>query len=237
MKIGIKLWSEDLPRVEEFVDAADFMEIMIEPDFPYRALKEYDIPYTIHAPHHKFDVNIADQALLDHNLRTVNQATEAADFLGADWIIVHPGELFNKGCSLEAARVFLERIADDRIVLENMPYLFRGKPHLAHTPEEMGALLDLASGICLDFAHAVVTKPGEDAHELIESFAKMEPKIFHISDGHKAAGHDEHLALGDGNLELDYFKGVISQSDSKKVTIETPPNRRRHMEEIEFLKK
>jgi len=236
MDIGIKLYSEDLPMVEQFVDAADFMEIMIEPDFPYSGLKEYDIPYTIHAPHHKFKVNLADPELLESNLRRVNQATEAADFLDADWVIVHPGEIANQNCSLGAVNTFLEEISDDRVIVENMPYRSTEK-HVGHTPGELKELLKHSPGICLDFAHAAVVEAGEDYHRIVEELAKLEPKLFHISDSHSDSGRDQHIALGDGDLELDYFKKIIKASESKKVTIETPPDRRRHLEEIGFLRK
>ncbi|MFC1454489.1 TIM barrel protein [Candidatus Undinarchaeota archaeon] len=237
MDIGIKLFSEDLPIVREFIDVADYLEIMIQPDFPYAGLKEYDLPYTIHAPHHKFGVNIADSTLLEHNLRRVHQSVEAADYLNADWIILHPGELINDYCSIENAKIFLDRIADDRIILENLPYKLKDYLHLTHTPDEMKEFLDVVPGICLDFAHTVAGKPGEDYKTLIREFAKMKPKVFHISDSHKSTGIDEHIALGDGDLDLEYFKQIINASKSKKVTIETPPSRRRHMEEVVFLRK
>ena len=97
----------------------------------------------------------------------------------------------------------IDRIASEygvRIAVENMPsFPFM----LGQTAEELNELIGTTNlGFCLDIGHANTTG---QLDELIKQFRDRLINI-HIHDNR--GEHDEHLTLGEGNID---FKGVISK--------------------------
>jgi len=173
------------------------------------AIAASGIPSIIHAPHHGHGVNpCAPAAYNDRPLTEIkkhielamNQTLKAADTLGAETIIIHAGwyEPEGRSAALEEFTRFLDRYLDPRFTLENLPAVFRGRPMLGTTAEE---LVDLADGrirgFCLDFAHLYCAAnylkiPYPQA---LEPFQALNIRHFHLSNTEEDSIADRHLPL------------------------------------------
>ena len=167
------------------------------------------IPATVHAPHHGHGVNPCAPAAYDdrppqeikkHIEQAMTQTLEAADTLGADTIIIHAGwyEPGGRSAALEEFPRFLDRYSDPRLTLENLPAVFRGRPMLGTTAEE---LVDLADGrirgFCLDFAHLYCAANYRNIpypHSL-KPFQALTIRHFHLSNTEEGSIADRHLPL------------------------------------------
>ena len=167
------------------------------------------IPATVHAPHHGHGVNPCAPAAYDdrppqeikkHVEQAMTQTLEAADTLGADTIIIHAGwyEPGGRSAALEEFTRFLDRHFDPRLTLENLPAVFRGRPMLGTTAEE---LVDLADGrirgFCLDFAHLYCAANYRNIpypHSL-KPFQALTIRHFHLSNTEEGSIADRHLPL------------------------------------------
>ena len=167
------------------------------------------IPATVHAPHHGHGVNPCAPAAYDdrplaeikkHVEQTMTQTLEAADVLGAETIIIHAGwyEPGGRSAALEEFTRFLDRHFDPRLTLETLPAVFRGRPMLGTTAEE---LVDLADGrirgFCLDFAHLYCAANYRNIpypHSL-KPFQALTIRHFHLSNTEEGSIADRHLPL------------------------------------------
>ena len=96
-------------------------------------MKAQPIPITIHAQHSRFNINPADKTLEKINIKAVEKAQAAADITNSDIIILHPGTLANKNCSIENAINFFKKINDPRIIIENLT----SRKSLCRLPKEL----------------------------------------------------------------------------------------------------
>jgi len=200
-------------------------------------LKKLELPVVIHAPHSTYGFNIADPALKKDNLAKLSETFKFADELDAKYVILHAGF----GGNIKNAVSFLKDVEDERIIIENMPKIaLTGETCIGYTAEGILELLNVGDyGICLDFGHAckAATSLKQDPNQLIEDFLTLKPKLFHLSDGSLHNEKDEHMALGEGDFDLKYFKRCIGKNLSKKVTLETPRiNQNSFEESIKNLK-
>jgi len=58
--------------------------------------------------------------------------------------------------------------------------------------------------------------------EFIKQFLKLRPEMFYISDGKQNTEKDEHLAVGEGDYDFEFFIKCIKENPSRFVTLETP---------------
>jgi len=173
------------------------------------AIAASGIPATVHAPHHGHGVNPCapaaynDRPLTEikkHIEQAMNQTLEAADALGAETIIIHAGwyEPGGRSTALEEFSRFLDRHFDPRFTLENLPAVFRGRPMLGTTAEE---LTTLAGGkitrFCLDFAHlyCAANYLKIPYPEALEPFRALNIRHFHLSNTEDGSIADRHLPL------------------------------------------
>ena len=165
------------------------------------------IPAVIHAPHHGHGVNPCAPAAYDarplpekHIEEAMNRTFEAADLLGADTIVIHAGwyEPGGRLAAREEFHRFLDRYPDPRLTLENLPAVFRGRPMLGTTAEELGDLADgRIRGFCLDFAHlyCAANYIGIPYPEALEPFRSLDIRHFHLSNTEEGSIADRHLPL------------------------------------------
>lgn len=110
--------------------------------------------------------------------------------------------------------------------------------NFGYFPREMEIILKRTNcEFLLDFPHVCITALdlGHDYRELVESFMKLNPKMFHISDGFSNKTKDFHLPLGKGNYDLPYFISRIKDHD---VTMEIkPPTLQNIVESKIFIEK
>jgi len=176
------------------------------------------IPSIVHAPHHGHGVNPCAPAAYDgrpaeeiegYIEEAMGQALEAADTLGAETIVLHAGryEPGGRSAAAETFAGFLDRHADPRLTLENLPAVYAGYPLLGNTAGELAALAGARiTRFCLDFPHLACTANYRSlsfANEL-EQFEGLNVALHHLSNVRSGSITDEHLELDhpDGGLDL-----------------------------------
>ncbi|PKP61378.1 MAG: hypothetical protein CVT88_00150 [Candidatus Altiarchaeales archaeon HGW-Altiarchaeales-1] len=226
MKFGLKLWSKNKDLVGEASKLINefffhYVELFYVPETEIKPFLEHDIPYIIHIPTEKFGLNIGDKTKKEFNLKIINTCIEWADKLNAKYIIQHA----DYG-SLEDAKNLLKEVHDERLVIENMPKVgINGEKMLGYEPGQLKELMDIGDfGFCLDFGHAAKASVsmGRDYKEYINELLKLKPNMFHISDCDLKNEIDEHLNIGDGELDFKFLKECILSTKSEYVTLETP---------------
>ena len=225
MKFGLKLWSSNTDLVKQAVQLIDqkifdYIELFVIPETPISSFL-IDVPYIIHIPHHKFGVNIGETGRKKHNLQRIGESITWADKLNAGYLILHAGH-----DSMEDARELLSEVTDSRLLIENMPKIgLDGENMIGYSPEQIEDLVRVNNaGVCLDFGHAVKAAASLrlDYKEFINEFLHFEPKVFHISDGMVDTEKDEHLNIGDGEYDFEYFVRCVKNNPDGLMTLETP---------------
>jgi sugar phosphate isomerase/epimerase len=231
MQVGIKIFPDRIPIIPQYAKIADFIEVMASNQLNLDDLKNFSIPITIHVQHTDLGVNPADKNLEKINLKAVRLAQKAADAANSDIIILHPGDLTNKSCSLKNSLDFFKKINDPRIVTENLGMQIA----LCRTPEEIAVFKENGFDFCFDFGHAVITAwyLKKDYKDLVKQFVKLKPAYFHICDGIVNSNKD-HLNFHKGNYDLNFFKKLIG---NKRVALETEKSPvEEYKKQIDFLK-
>ena len=134
-KFGLKLWSENLGYIPEAVKLFkeglyQYIELYSVPGTYKDTINEWkklDIPFIIHAPHYQHGLNLSVKSKRNENSTLVKETLLFADELDARYIILHPGV---NGDINETIRQ-IKRINDQRILIENKPYLGIGKESLS----------------------------------------------------------------------------------------------------------
>lgn len=198
MIFGLKLWSTNVHLVDEAIELIenrvfDYIELFVVPGSSIEPF-EIDIPFTIHAAHEKFGTNIADDDATKYTLPNIMEAIEWANFLNADNVIIHSGH-----GNIENAIEFLEDNADERLLIENVPkHGLSDEKMIGYTPSQIEIITKAGNcGFCLDFGHAIKAAISQKRNyrDYISEFLKLEPKMFHISDGNLETELDEHLSI------------------------------------------
>lgn len=226
IKFGLKLWSTNTDLIDKAIHLIDekifdYIELFVVPDTqiaPFRI----DIPYIIHIPHSKFGVNISDASLKEYNLQKINESIMWTNELNAKYMILHP-----EYGSMDNAKDMLHEVSDSRLLIENMPKIgLNGEQMIGCSPSQIEELIgDNDAGLCLDFGHAVKAAVSleVDYKEYVKKFLRFDPKVFHISDGVLSDEKDEHLNIGEGDYDFEYFLNCIKMiKKTNYVTIETP---------------
>lgn len=225
IKFGLKLWSSNIDLIEQAAQLIDekifdYLELLV---IPGTRISQFtiDVPYIIHIPHHKFGVNIGEASKKEYNMEKINEAITWADRLDAKYLIIHAGHGYMKD-----ARDVLHEIADNRLLIENMPKVgLNDEKMIGYSPEQIEELLgENSAGVCLDFGHAVkaAISIGIDYKKYVKKFLMFEPKVFHVSDGRLNFEKDEHLNIGEGEYDFGYFSECVGTNPSKFITLETP---------------
>ncbi len=220
MKLGFKLFPHEYPLAERLQEIADFIEVYIPFSDSYKKFRNIDVPITIHAPHQEDGFNPGNKKIENKNKKLLMNAIDAADYLSSERIVVHGGIEVREESSNDALE-FLKRIGDDRMLIENL-ILEKNTTYLFARPEDMALALEKTGfGLCLDFNHARLTSQflGEDYKLFIKKFRKFKPKYFHVSDGKMDVAKDMHMHLGDGNVDLGFYKKMIPKNG--RVVFET----------------
>ncbi len=163
----------------------------------------------VHAPHHKDGLNPVEPtapgdltpaegaARLEAG---ITASIEAADLLGADWIVAHGGCLVRHtpAQGLAAMAAFLEDWPDPRLVLENMPAISGGLHFLGTSAEELLALGGgRVQGYCLDLAHLYVASNyfGWEYAAALAAFEPLPVVFHHLSNSPAGSVRDRHIPL------------------------------------------
>lgn len=229
-KYGLKIWSVNIDNY--FKEAQrlskkgllDYIELYYVPDtyHTFDIWKFLDVPYVIHAPHYAHGINLADSKKKKFNNKIFQQVFKFADKLNSNNIIVHCGVNGSK----EEIVMQLNQMNDSRILVENLPACVHDpediKFFLGITPDEIGFILKNTDlGFVLDIGHAIATANSINLNHwnLIDDFLNLNPVMYHLSDADIDTSYDDHLNIGDGNLDFNKLKTMLV--NGKNISIET----------------
>lgn len=224
INFGLKLWSTNidlLAQARQLIDNKifNYIELFVVPDTKISPFL-IDVPYIVHIPHHKFGVNIGESGLKKYNLEKIYESISWADKLNAKYLILHAGH-----GSMESAADLLGEVIDNRLLIENMPKVgLNDERMIGYSPEQIEELISINNaGLCLDLEHVVkaAASLGLEYKEYVNIFLEFYPKVFHISDGTLKCEKDEHLNIGEGELDFGYLLKCVKRNHSRLVTIET----------------
>lgn len=227
-RYGLKLWSTNLNYLEAAKGLCregicNYIELFVVPgsyDKCIGSWRRIQTDYIIHAPHSGVGLNLAKKENKEQNRKLMSEAQKFADELNSNWIIVHPGI---DGDIEETIRQLLD-INDYRILIENKPYYAFDTGLICNgtTPRDIEHILASAHvGFCLDIGHAIYSANvhKKDWMAFLLGFLKLNPKMFHLSDGDVGSNCDNHEHIGKGNFD---FKSISSfLPHGAIITIET----------------
>lgn len=232
-KLGLKLWSTNtdyyLKEAEKLYNEGVFsyVELYIVPNTTenikkWQALK---IPFMLHAPHFAHNVNLANKERFEYNKEIYKQVEMYRIALNAEFTVIHGGIDGNIYETIKQLKI----IKPQKILIENKPYkaplgdrnLCRG-----YNPEEINMILnEVGCGFCLDIGHAICSANSlkRNPYEFLNEFNKLNPSMYHISDGVIDSDIDMHLHVGEGNYDFSKIFEIINSS--KYISIETKKNK------------
>lgn len=199
------------------------------------AFEEAKLPYVLHIPHDSFGFNIGEKKSWDLSYKMLEENIKLADRISAKYLILHPG--FGE---IETAKIFLEKIKDPRILIENMTKTgANNEKMIGYDAEQVKEIMSGKFGFCLDFVHAIkaALSLGIDYKKYVKEFLALKPKIFHVYDDTMDPGRDNHLNIGEGEYDIGFMLKCISENDSKMATLETPKAGASLNQDLENLKK
>lgn len=244
-RYGLKLWSIN----KNYINAAkslyekniyDYIELYAVPNSfdEYAALwKNLNIPYIIHAPHFLHGLNFSNYEQEKENIRLAYDALKFADFLNAEKVIFHPGI---KGDYKETARQ-INLINDERMLIENKPKNVAVKMEnlksddicVGYDYTQISYILENTNArLCLDIGHATcaANSMGIDYKLQLEDFIKLNPYMYHISDGDILSGIDKHYHIGSGSYDFNTIFSLIPKD--AVISIETEKNSKDNLDDF-----
>lgn len=216
--IGLKVWSTNLQYKDEILrlyreDVFQYVELFVVPGSSdtIPVWKRTLLPIILHAPHSYKGFNPSLPENEEGNIRLLYEVTEFANELKASSVIFHPGINGTIEETIRQYRSFSSRFPTvfKNAMIENMPKTgLEDETCVGYAPQQVARIArETDMEICLDFGHAVAaaTAMNVDYKTLISEFLALEPALFHLSDGHAESVYDEHLHLGQGNLDLGWM--------------------------------
>jgi sugar phosphate isomerase/epimerase len=191
------------------------------------AAKSHNLEYTLHAPF--ADINIASpsNAILAASMKRLKQSMIYANVIDAKVWVFHPGaktgigQFYPNGDWKQNNESIgkLYKLAEDlglNIALENLPakyYFFMSK---AEDFARFYRETNLPVGIVLDLGHA-------NLEGQIELFFKLlTDKIVHIHASDNNGDEDQHLGIGKGKIDYNWFSETLNKIGyDKSVIIES----------------
>lgn len=213
-------------------------------------------PYTIHST---YLVNLATPKddLFEKSLKCLQSELDAAEKLGVEYIVFHPGA--HTGSGRENG---IERIAqglDELDIPENVTLLLENTAGKGTTlGKSMGELRQMINkadtddekiGVCIDTCHAhaagydLKSEEGfkDFIQEIEEDLGLEKVKVLHLNDSKDERGSekDNHEHIGEGNIGLEGFLNVVNSEklEDKPMVLETPvTDEKGYKENIEELR-
>lgn len=236
---GLKLWSTNKNYYKEAVRLYEknfysYIELYVVPN----SFSEYinlwqqiTIPFVVHAPHYMAGLNFSKRENQSKNFELAGEAQKYADKLSAEWIIFHPGI---DGDIAETAQQ-MKKLNEPRALVENKPYNAIGSNLICNgtMPEEIAMVMKEANvGFCFDIGHAVCAAKAYQREYLsfLLEFMKLNPVMFHLTDGDKDNVFDEHNHIGSGNY--DFTKIINMLPHNAMITVETDKDSQENLDDF-----
>jgi len=188
-----------------------------------RQLAAQQLRCTLHAPFHDLNPGALDPKVAEVTHLRFLRTLEAAQSLGAELVVFHPGyERWRYGHRpelwLEQSLKFWPEIirraqsANIRIALENV---------FDQAPDPLALLLERLGcahfGHCFDIGHWHIFRQ----QELDDWLERLGPHLFHLHLHDNDGTLDQHLALGDGTIELSsMFDRLVFHDSRPSCTLE-----------------
>lgn len=176
-------------------------------------IEDAGISCSVHAPICDWNIAALSDRLRQASLKeTIATIMESAD-LGAETVTVHPGLSSMAVNGMEAraeglARQSIRHIDEASkeygvtVAIENMPNV---PFFLGRTAESLSSLIDGTDlGVCFDIGHA------NTAGQVDEMIDKLGDRIVNIHIHDNNGARDEHLTIGDGNIDFPRVIGRLS---------------------------
>lgn len=219
-KIGLKLWSTNNNYIKNAIKIYekgifDYIELFAVPESSSYIIywKNLNIPFIIHAPHFGNGLNFSKKELFNSNIKMTKESLYFADQLKSEYIIFHPGV----NGEIEESIRQINYINDKRILIENKPYF--GKENnlvcIGNSLEQIRLILkECKIGFCFDIGHSICAANFYkiDPLENIKEFIKLDPTIYHLTDGLYDSMYDEHLHFKEGNYPLKDIIKIIPKN-------------------------
>ncbi len=188
------------------------------------AAKSHNLEYSLHAPF--ADINIAspNKTLLRTALKRLKQSLSYANAIDAKLWVFHPGQLtgisqFYPGAEWKQNTKSIQELYETaeeygvNIALENLPakYWF-----LMNSPQEFLRLYketSLPIGITLDLGHANLEAQIEPFFNLLAD------KIVHIHASDNDSSDDQHLGIGKGKIDYNWFGETLKKVGFNRTVI------------------
>lgn len=243
LKIGLKINDKvSANYINDISSEIDFLEIYAEPGSEFETLSSFAKPVVVHVAHFDSGVNFANPKRKTANEIALRHAIYLANKFNSTKIIFHPELKEDESCTLGALENFISSHYDERLHIENMPFSSMGYEHFAANPSEIKHLLKtLSVKFCLDLAHtAEYLAHTKLPNSKVEDYLALKPNHFHITDADISGVfvknyNERHLNFGDGTIDLEWLKSVLS--DNSWVTIETPTDIKRQLGEVRFMRR
>ena len=218
-KLGLKLGSKDTQYTDEILQYYEqgvfqYIELFTLSgtyDDTISYWKQFNIPFGIHAPHSAAGLNLANAANRKQNEPKIAESVKFADALNAKYIIFHSG---TNGKPEEVVNQ-LKPFADERFLIENKPA--RGLDGSTCVGSVYGDLKLIINGIgngcgfCLDFGHAICAANTlkREPFAFINELTKLNPRVYHLTDGDFNSELDSHLHYGAGAFPLKELLSLV----------------------------
>ena len=239
-KLGLKLWSTN---TESYLREAqrlytlgvyDYIELYIVPNTLDTLDKwsKLKIPFTLHAPHFMHGVNLANSEKFEYNKEIYREVEIFRSSLNAKYTVIHGGIEGNVEETIRQLRL----INPKNFLIENKPYIAPlGNHNLCrgYNIEEIKKITDETNcGFCLDIGHCICSANSMniEPYLYVREFNKLDPKMYHLSDGEIDSEIDKHLHFGQGNFDIKRILGIISKD--KCLSIETNKNSKENLEDF-----
>lgn len=188
------------------------------------ASKRYKLEYSLHAPFADINIGSPIKPMLNASMKRLKQSLQNASSMDAKMWVFHPGQRtgigqfypgadFRQTCqSIQELYAIAEKLGVN-IALENLPakYWF-----LFNTPEEflkMYREIKLPVGIAMDLGHANLEG------QIKPFFERLADKIVHIHASDNDGSDDQHLGVGYGKIDYDWFAETLKKNGYDKMVI------------------
>ena len=251
MKVGIKQFSDQLEQYKEdlikYKDKYDYIELYVYPAQMDKLqgwinLKnQYNMKFTIHAPHYSQHVNLADKSYFEYNKMVYEQVNVYAKALDAEYTVVHGGMDGN----VEEIVRQIEIIKPYKMRIENKPYVAPRKPDSmicrGATVQEIKYIMEnYDCGFNLDIGHAFCSAVSQKINQIeyLKQFLELKPNSYHLSDGEYDNRIDIHYHLKAGDYDWEKIFPLLDKNLNwtlETITKKDNDGLKRVVDDIKFM--
>ena len=237
MNFGISSWFyQDLSIIEALKHISEYgfraVEIWMHhlwktrerPEDIAQCAKELGLTLSLHAAFYDVNITSINSGIRKESLNQIKQCIETTPRLGAELVVVHPGQLSaSKGGADECWRLMLKALSrikewsQKEGVVAGIEAMKKTSKHVFVYPADMMKLLRSGGkhiGLTMDIAHAsgfmdpVNFINQIDVHQLVH---------VHLSDSTKNV---THVPLGEGSVDIDSTLKVLDSKYNGLVIVE-----------------